>query len=303
MREPRTHKKLLNRLLSASVLALLAGSVGTFAHRVGAEQQPATLAQLASAGLLVVEAPPSNYFLSPTVRPQPNTALQLVKTYERPNNITDDERWWSENRFDADDYRLVRDRVAAYIPPTFAGTALTGVIRANSTIALYDRSRYLVLLDPVTGQPERAFDFARYRWPQSFAPGERESVAMSVNWAQVVDGTLYVSYGHRTYAASSQGLNAYLAAIDAVSGKLLWHSEPLVSNARNFLVVGDAIVSGYGFTAEADYIYILNKGDGRVVSRVPTKTAVSYLALRDGQLFVRAYDTDYRYELRQAPVK
>ena len=65
---------------------------------------------------------------------------------------------------------------------------------------------------------------------------------------------LYVSHAHSTYAKSSKGYNAYISAIDLKTGQLLWHSQPLVSNAYDFLVKGDAIIAGYGFTAENDYL-------------------------------------------------
>ena len=47
-------------------------------------------------------------------------------------------------------------------------------------------------------------------------------------------GVLYVSHSHNTYAKSSMGTNAYIIAVDLVTGKILWRSAPLVANASNF---------------------------------------------------------------------
>lgn len=37
----------------------------------------------------------------------------------------------------------------------------------------------------------------------------------------------------------------------------------------NFLVKGDVIFCGYGFTAEDDYLYQLDKNTGEVIDRLP----------------------------------
>jgi hypothetical protein len=104
---------------------------------------------------------------------------------------------------------------------------------------------------------------------------------------------LYVSNFHRTYARSSKGANAYLTAIDLATHRIVWRSQPLVANANNFVVVGDTIVSGYGFTAEPDYLYVVNKHTGSILQRLPVKSGPEYLVRRDDRLFVRTYDTDY----------
>ncbi len=46
---------------------------------------------------------------------------------------------------------------------------------------------------------------------------------------------------------------------------------------RELRGVGDAIISGYGFTAEDDFIYILNRHTGRTIERVPVSTAPDFL--------------------------
>jgi hypothetical protein len=51
---------------------------------------------------------------------------------------------------------------------------------------------------------------------------------------------------------ADKGRNAYLSAIDLGTKKTLWRSPALVANARTFVVTGDHIVAGYGFTAEPD---------------------------------------------------
>ena len=101
------------------------------------------------------------------------------------------------------------------------------------------------------------------------AENEQDYVTQAIRWAQQVGNVLYVSTAHRTYAASSGGRNAYLTAIDVGSRVLPWRSAPLVANADTFEVVGDRIVAGYGFTAEPDRLYLLDRGTGAVTGGIP----------------------------------
>ncbi|HUR82042.1 MAG TPA: hypothetical protein VM733_14855, partial [Thermoanaerobaculia bacterium] len=140
----------------------------------------------------------------------------------------------------------------------------------------------------VVSPNEFAFDFSAYR----FAPGTKEE--QRVTWAEARGNVLYVSHGHRTYAKESRGMNAYVTAIDLRSGKPLWHSAPLVSNANNFAFLGDQyLVTGYGFTAEPDFLYVLRTKDGAAVAKIPVKSGPSYIIEKGGRFYVRTYDRDY----------
>ncbi len=107
---------------------------------------------------------------------------------------------------------------------------------------------------------------------------------------------MYVSNSHRTYARSSKGFNAYLTALD-VNGVLLWRSRSLVSNASNFVVLDDAIIAGYGFTAEPDYLYVINRHDGWIIHTIKLRSGPDYILLQGDRLFVRTYDTDYIFRV------
>ena len=48
----------------------------------------------------------------------------------------------------------------------------------------------------------------------------------------------------------------------------LWRSKALVANAQTFAVTPDYLLTGYGFTAEPDYLYLLDRRTGRVVERL-----------------------------------
>jgi hypothetical protein len=243
--------------------------------------------------VLSLSAPPSGYFVLDTIGPKPDTTLRLTEVSARPNTITDDEEWWAGNRLEPLTYKVVPDSV----PQQFRGLRLLRAIKSNPVLAIYGENysdgRYVLAVNSSNGKTELAADFSAFLWPHEFDQSEKQFVRMSTTWVQLEAGVLYVSQSHRTYARSSKGYNAYVSAIDARSGTLLWHSQPLVSNAENFIIHGDAIITGYGFTAEPDYLYVLNKADGRMVQKVPVRSGPDHLIEKDDRLFVRTYNTDY----------
>jgi hypothetical protein len=136
-----------------------------------------------------------------------------------------------------------------------------------------------------------AFDFRNYALAPRIAPGEREFVYEEVVWAKEAGtGILYVETAHLTYARSSYGLNAYLNAIDVKRRKLVWRSPALVANARNFVLLNTVLVSGYGFTAEPDYLYAIDRKTGRVRGRLLLPSAPERIVRHGNVLTVDAYD-------------
>jgi hypothetical protein len=139
--------------------------------------------------------------------------------------------------------------------------------------------------------PERyGFDFQRYVWPPHIRRGEREFVYEELVWAREADGVLYVENAHLTYARSSYGQNAYITAIDTKTGRRLWRSKALVANARTFLVTPRYLVTGYGFTAEPDWLYLLDRRTGRVVERLELPSAPERITRFGKAILVRTYD-------------
>ena len=134
------------------------------------------------------------------------------------------------------------------------------------------------------------FDFRNYAFAPRSAPGEREFTYQQVVWAKAVAGVLYVETAHSTYAKSSLGLNGYLNAIDITRRKLLWRSPAQVANARNFVLLNDTIVSGYGFTAERDYLYAIDRATGKVRGRLLLPSAAEVIARHGNVLTVATYD-------------
>jgi outer membrane protein assembly factor BamB len=93
-------------------------------------------------------------------------------------------------------------------------------------------------------------------------------------------------------------MNAYITAIDTETNQIIWRSQPLVANSSNFVIKDNVIISGYGFTAEPDYIYLLSLDTGYLLQQIPVKSAPEYLILQDNKLYVRTYNTDYVYQIK-----
>jgi outer membrane protein assembly factor BamB len=60
----------------------------------------------------------------------------------------------------------------------------------------------------------------------------------------------------------------------------------------------DVIFCGYGFTAEDDYLYQLDKNTGEVIDRLPLKKMPDLMAVKDDRLYVHTYSYDYVIEVQ-----
>ncbi|MGK3986947.1 hypothetical protein WME99_28165 [Sorangium sp. So ce136] len=254
-------------------------------------------------------APPP--FTQTLVRPAPagsSAAPRLVKVTEQKNTITDEAEWFARNGLSLPVLQVPSGPqssarpLPSFVPTRHGDQELVKAIDHGDHLALFygpnlADARFVAILD-AAHRVVAFFDFESFLVPPAFAPKEAEFVRGHVGWAVARDGVLYVSSGHRTYAASSKGKNAYLSALDLATGQLLWQSAPLVCNAENFVLRGDHLLCGYGFTAEPDFLYVLERATGKVVSKLPMKSGPEFLVEKEGKLFVRTYDTDYVFDLR-----
>ena len=161
---------------------------------------------------------------------------------------------------------------------------MESAVRQQGKLFLVYEGRFVVGATTRTQALRYAYDLSALTRPPN--RGEFEPVT----WAREVDGVLYVSNSHLTYATQTKGRNAYLTAIEIGARKTLWRSPALVANARTFVVTGDLIVAGYGFTAEPDFLYLLDRLTGKVLDRLAVPSAPEIITLRGDRLHVRTYD-------------
>lgn len=258
--------------------------------------------------VIVMEVPP--FTATPATDPLAKSRKfpTLKQISAKSNDIIDSQKWVAENGIEP--VFLAHPHVASGspgdLPPTFparAGDMI--VVKAfrdeNTGYAIYGEDYsagpFLTLWTPDFATLLGQFDFSPYRNAPKVVAGDENYVDQATRFARVVDGVLYVSHAHNTYAKSSMGMNAYLTAVDLATGKLLWRSAPLVSNVENFIVKGDGILCGYGFTDEQDYLYVLDRHTGKTVTKTLLKSGPEQMALIGDILHVRTYNTDYQFRV------
>jgi hypothetical protein len=169
----------------------------------------------------------------------------------------------------------------------------TLLFTANRNFGIYGKDgstgRDLVAYDK-RGHALYAFDFENYGWPPRIRKGEREFVWEQPVWAEERSGVLYVENAHSTYARSSYGQNAYITAIDLKTRHAIWRSNPLVANTQNFLVTNRYLITGYGFTDEPDYLFVLDRKTGDSVGVLKLPNAPEHISWQGTAIRVRTYD-------------
>lgn len=196
-------------------------------------------------------------------------------------------------------------------PPSCELTGVPGSVRGlphqrslcplGTAFALYGRdgASSRAVLGVGRDGAKYGLDLKNYVWPPRIQRGERGFVYEEIVWAREANGVLYVQNAHLTYAASSYRQNAYITAFDAKTLRRLWRSRALVANAATFAVTPDYLVSGYGFTAEQDYLYLLDRRTGRVVERLSLPSAPEKITQHGQRFVVRTYDHVLTVRLRE----
>lgn len=248
----------------------------------------------------IVLPPPPFARVSNVPRPSSRPKL-LFKKVDQRREMVDSGAWMAMHDLQAPS-EAVNAGAPPGVPPTLGGQPLRRILFGAVDVLVYDgnyeRPPILAGWDRQAQRITFAFDFQNWRRPPQVKRGDEAFVDMGIGWAQVAGDRLYVSHFHRTYAASSGGLNGFLVALRLEDGAVVFSSDPLVANSATFAVVGGVVITGYGFTAEPDYIYALSAVDGLTLTRLRLHTAPEDIAVRRDQVLIRAYDRLYDLRLR-----
>lgn len=234
---------------------------------------------------IYMENPSWDYYNAQENDPSTPSAapLTVVKLTEQPNEIMDTKEWFERNHLDRE--LETADIADEGKKEKYSCEILSGADKGGA---------FCIQVADTETNSSYILDFENYRYSNDSNQKDANFVEQSIRYAQVKDGILYFSIGNRTYTPH----NAYVAAVDLASRKLLWKSRPLVSNANNFIIKGNILLCGYGFTDEPDYLYQLDLADGRVIAQIPLKSKADYLILKEGILYVRTYKTDYTFQIQ-----
>jgi hypothetical protein len=99
----------------------------------------------------------------------------------------------------------------------------------------------------------------------------------------------YVAVQFNGYAREAPGGSNRLVAVDLCDGQVKWTSQNLVANTA-IMLIGDYLVSPYGFTAEPDFVYVHNAYTGERLQKLPTPSAGEQMWLKGDVLVVKTYD-------------
>lgn len=264
------------------------------------EEQRATLAgerpgaiDLTTAPLVKAPAPPWEAFSANPAPSPPPKVPRLVKTASAASRGTDGSA--HAGVFLAPMERGKNARVPAEIPTQYGMEDLRALIPAGGdTRLLVYGGRYLAVVRGRT--TERVLDLDTLRHPPRADPTWKEFAEQDVTYAAEQGGVLYVCNGGGSYAKEVYGKKGFVTAIEPATGKILWRSAPLVCDA-NFAFAGDVLVTGYGFTAEPDYVYLLRRADGATVGRAPLDSAPSWIDVRGSRVHVETYNGSTDLEL------
>lgn len=186
------------------------------------------------------------------------------------------------------------------IPSSFGQEHLSAIVpdqrreRGGRLILVYG-GRYVALVEGDT--VERVFDLDAFRHPPKANPQWKQFATQEVTYAQERDGVLYVCNGGGSYAREVYGKKGFLSSLDATTGRLLWRSAPLTCNAT-FAIAGEHIISGYGFTDEPDFVFVVRRSDGGIVQRVPIASGPHAITLDGARVHVETYGHIVDLELR-----
>lgn len=210
-------------------------------------------------------------------------ALTLNQVVCETNEIIDEDDWFRDNNISRDfDTGKYRFEVPEY----------TGDKDYWYEVDLYDKETDVLAY---------TLELSQFYNPQ-FVVGDNSGLAAGwraeFRFGYADENAAYICMAHRTYS-DTMLYHAYIMAIDLETGDLLWKSRPLTCNSDNFAVIGDVIVCGYGFTAEPDFIYQLDKNNGFEIDNRRIKTKADYFVYKEDEnrLYVRTYDTNYVYEV------
>jgi hypothetical protein len=169
--------------------------------------------------------------------------------------------------------------VGVYRDPYGASSCtLGGTTNCSFGVALFEcvgQTRWLFLLDPFLSRKDH----------------------LEVQDVRYADGVLYFNEACQSYSREAQGQCSAMVAVEPLTKTVLWRTRPLVSNGI-FLVEGRYLITGYGFTAEPDALFIVRRSDGKVMSRTSIPLAHEDLELgASGILHVRMYN-DHELQFR-----
>ncbi|RKM57556.1 DUF3298 domain-containing protein [Butyrivibrio sp. CB08] len=230
-----------------------------------------------------IDNPSWNYYLSDAAGPAADSHISLTKLTEEKSDWVNLYDWCQKNGFEEANLCHEDDEYfySPYYPVEY-DYMYNGlyIYDKDMTNMLYN----LNMLKVCNGPDDEA--------------GQLIGATEYIRYAFMYDGLLYAEISHQGYM-TEEPKNGYIVAIDPEAGKVVFKSEPLVANSGNFKIVNDTIICGYGFTAEPDYIYLLDRFTGEKVETIPVASAADQFEIVGDTLYVATYNTEYTFKIEK----
>lgn len=240
----------------------------------------------------LMDAPPFAYYLSDKVKVDKNQPLKLKPKYESTNQIIDEDNWFQNNDLKLNTYNLPdetngdKGNLPSGIDIEYNDLKIVSAFYDSSYIYCvygsdYSDGKLLQIYDSSNLNLLYFLDFSNYIYSPEYEESYYEFICQGIKWASLKNNILYIANAHITYAKNSHNRNGYITAIDLSDKSILWRSEALVQNSANFLIEGNVIICGYGFTDEPDYLYQLDISTGKIIDSIKLKTAPSFIIKKE----------------------
>lgn len=252
----------------------------------------------------LMDTPPFNYYIDTDVQKKEVQPLELSMRSSKANKITDDEDWFIKNNLSLITYQVpnrnqnLAGNLPSGIDATWNDLFITSAFYDDSYIYCtygpnFTEGYILKIYNAKSLKAIYFLDFSNYNHSPDLLGNVNDYMQQQINWAMIKDNILYFSISHNIDAK----MNAYITAINLSDLSIVWRTDPLVSNAYNFIIIDDVILCGYGFSGEPDFLYQINKNTGEILEQTPLKSMASYIINKEHSLYVRTYNTNYVFDI------
>ncbi len=256
---------------------------------------------------VLVKPPEHSFLLSQSQNDRVATSkLKRIKTESFVKSYKNCNKWYQQYGFEPSTIRTcgrIRPKGGHYptgIKPSYKGILLERILNLKSSYFVYYKSQldrpgaYLVIYDKKTHTIQKSFDLKNYEYPSVYHV-RKAWARQSLDWAEIEDNILYISTSGG-FPREVNGKTGFLTAVDLKTNAILWRSQEQKSNT-SFVVTDDIIVTGYGLTAHQDYLYVLNRHNGKVIQTIPLAYAALDIKQKNNKIYVATRGYTYIFKI------
>ena len=156
--------------------------------------------------------------------------------------------------------------------------------------------RFLIITNKLNTKIKHFLDFENFYYTREIFEDHHDTyTSQRIRWAIIEDNVLYVSHSYHGSGTVFEK-NAYISAIDLVSYKIIWTTQPLTC-IQTFILIDNSIVCGYGLYMEESYLYVLDKHTGERKQAIELDKGPSYIVQKENKIFVRAHAIEYVFQI------